>query len=49
MNYEIIATPHFKRAIKKLVKKYHSLKEEYSRLISELEHSPDQGIPLGNS
>lgn len=49
MNYEIIATPRFKRDIKKLAKKYISLKQEYALLIGELEKNPQQGTPLGNN
>ncbi len=49
MNYEIIATPRFKRDIKILSKKYFSLKNEYALLIEELEKKPFQGAPLGNN
>ena len=37
MSYDVIATPRFKRDIKKLVKKYPSLKTEYAILINDLE------------
>jgi len=50
MSYEVIATPRFKRDIKKLAKKYLSLKKEYALLLSELEENPQlQGIPLGDN
>jgi mRNA-degrading endonuclease RelE of RelBE toxin-antitoxin system len=49
MNYEIIATPRFKRDIKRLAKKYLSLKKEYIILINELEKDPLQGISLGDN
>ena len=49
MSYEVIATPRFKRDIKKLAKKYLSLKNEYAQLITELEETPEQGISLGNN
>jgi mRNA-degrading endonuclease RelE of RelBE toxin-antitoxin system len=49
MSYEIIATPRFKRDIKKLAKKYPSLKSEYAVLIGELEKTPHMGISLGNN
>lgn len=49
MNYEIIATPQFKRDIKKLVKKYVSLKYEYAKLIEILEKNPIQGTSLGEN
>jgi mRNA-degrading endonuclease RelE of RelBE toxin-antitoxin system len=50
MSYEIIATKRFARDIKKLVKKYASLKKEYNLLISELEQNPLLlGTSLGNN
>jgi mRNA-degrading endonuclease RelE of RelBE toxin-antitoxin system len=49
MSYEVIATPRFKRDIKKLVKKYPSLKKEYADLINDLAIDPRQGISLGNN
>ncbi|MEQ9466392.1 MAG: type II toxin-antitoxin system RelE/ParE family toxin [Ekhidna sp.] len=48
MSFEIIATPHFKREIKKLSKKYKSLKVDFSRLVDQLKSNPSQGTPLGN-
>lgn len=49
MSYNVIATPRFKRDIKKLSKKYFSLKDEYASLIDELESRPHIGTPLGNN
>jgi mRNA-degrading endonuclease RelE of RelBE toxin-antitoxin system len=49
MNYNVIATPRFKRDIKKLAKKYPSLKNEYANLIESLTKYPQQGISLGNN
>jgi mRNA-degrading endonuclease RelE of RelBE toxin-antitoxin system len=48
MNYEIIATPRFKHDIKRLSKKYPSLKQEFANLIISLENNPEQGSPLSN-
>ncbi len=48
MNYKVIATPRFKRELKRLVKKYRSLKEEYAGLVNELEQNPATGDPLGH-
>ena len=48
MSYSIIATPLFKREIKKLFKKYNSLEREYAFLIDSLEKEPEQGTPLGH-
>ena len=47
MNYEVIATPVLPR-IKKLAKKYSSLKAEYTELVGTLSADPNQGTPLGN-
>jgi mRNA-degrading endonuclease RelE of RelBE toxin-antitoxin system len=49
MSFDLVATPRFKRDIKKLAKKYPSLKSEYSSLINGLAENPVQGIPLGNN
>lgn len=48
MAYKVIATPVFKREIKRLAKKYHSLKNEYAELLDGLEENPKKGTPLGN-
>ena len=48
MSYEVIAIPHFKRGIKKLAKKYPSLKVEFEQLVETLQINPEQGTPLGN-
>jgi mRNA-degrading endonuclease RelE of RelBE toxin-antitoxin system len=49
MNYNIEATEFFKRQLKRLVKKYPSLKSEFKKLIEALEENPEQGTPLGKS
>jgi mRNA-degrading endonuclease RelE of RelBE toxin-antitoxin system len=49
MNYKVLSIPPFDKQIKRLVKKYPSLKEEYARLIESLENTPFQGTPLANS
>ena len=36
MSYSIIATPEFKRELKRLAKKFHSLKQEFADLIESL-------------
>lgn len=48
MSYEVIAIPRFARDIKRLAKKYSSLKTEYAELVSTLSADPNQGTPLGN-
>jgi len=49
MSYSIVAVPKFKKELKKLIKKYSSLKEEFTSLIEKLENNPEQGKPLGNN
>lgn len=49
MNYNIIAVPTFKKELKKLAKKYRSLKTDLAALFDTLETNPIQGIALGNN
>lgn len=49
MNYNIIAVPTFKKELKKLAKKYRSLKTDLAALFDILETNPTQGIALGNN
>jgi mRNA-degrading endonuclease RelE of RelBE toxin-antitoxin system len=49
MNYNIIATPRFKRDIKSLSKKYISLKQEYAKLLNDLEDNPLSGVLIGSN
>ncbi|SRR6185312_16404309 len=49
MNYNVIATVRFEKEIKKLIKKYPSLKNEYSLLIELLQRNPSEGIGIGHS
>lgn len=48
MSYKIFATSRFSKKIKRLIKKYPSLKEELKTLFESLEQSPEQGDALGN-
>lgn len=48
MSYSLVAVPHFKKELKKLVKKYPSLKNDFATLIESLETEPKQGTTLGN-
>jgi mRNA-degrading endonuclease RelE of RelBE toxin-antitoxin system len=47
MNYSVIASVEFRKELKRLLKKYHSLKQEYVSLVESLEKTPIQGTPLG--
>jgi mRNA-degrading endonuclease RelE of RelBE toxin-antitoxin system len=49
MSYEVIAIPNFKREIKKLAKKFPSLKNDFAQLLESLREEPTQGTPLGNN
>ncbi len=49
MSYDIIAIPNFKREIKKLAKKYSSLKYDFAKVIDSLEENPTQGVSFGNN
>ena len=48
MKYEIQSIPPFDRQLKRLAKKYHSLKKEFTALLDSLEVNPVQGQSLGN-
>ncbi len=49
MSYNIIAVPTFRKELKRLVKKYNSLKKEIAALFESLEDNPVQGTPLGRN
>lgn len=48
MNYSIITSAKFDRELKRLSKKYSSLKREYAELIDSLETNPLQGTPIAH-
>lgn len=49
MSYNVFTIPPFDRQLKRLVKKYPSLKVEYANLIDDLETNPEKGIALRNN
>ncbi|MBK9257445.1 MAG: type II toxin-antitoxin system RelE/ParE family toxin [Saprospiraceae bacterium] len=49
MSYNIIAVPTFRKELKRLSKKYHSLKSDLTVLFESLEENPMQGTPLGQN
>ena len=49
MSYNIEVTAYFGKQLKRLAKKFPSLKKEYSELISSLKENPEQGTSLGNN
>jgi len=48
MLHTIKTIPHFDREMKRLSKKYVSLKNEYKELIKKLEKKPELGTHIGN-
>ena len=49
MSYSIIPTHRFEKEIKRLVKKFPSLKGEYTALINEIIQNPKAGTFIGNN
>jgi mRNA-degrading endonuclease RelE of RelBE toxin-antitoxin system len=47
MNYSIVVADTFKKDVKRLFKKYNSLKADIVEFIERLEDNPVQGTPLG--
>jgi mRNA-degrading endonuclease RelE of RelBE toxin-antitoxin system len=48
MSCKVKTIPYFDKQLKRLAKKFPSLKQEYTSLIGSLEKDPMQGEPLGN-
>jgi len=49
MNYSVIVTRRFEKEIKRLAKKFPSLKNEFVRLITEVAQNPITGTFIGNN
>lgn len=49
MSYNIVAVPNFRKELKKLAKKYPSLKSDLVFLFETLEENPIQGTSLGKN
>jgi len=49
MSYNVLTIPPFDRQLKRLTKKFPSLKAEYADLIEDLGKNPEKGIALGNN
>jgi hypothetical protein len=47
MSFEIYSTDYFNSGLKKLAKKYPSVKGDFKTLIDSLKQEPKQGQPLG--
>ena len=48
MNVEIVATPNFERALKKLYRKFRSLLDDLAQLEENLQANPMMGTSLGD-
>ena len=48
MYFGVLFIPPFEKQLKKLLKKYPSLKNEFANLIKSLEKDPKQGKLIGN-
>ncbi len=49
MNYNVLSTHRFQKELKRLVKKFPSLKKEYADLIIEIVKNPETGTFIGNN
>ena len=49
MNYSILTIPPFEKQLKRLNKKYPSIKSDIIELAEQLMNNPKKGVSLGNS
>ncbi|MDI9364943.1 MAG: type II toxin-antitoxin system RelE/ParE family toxin [Flavobacterium sp.] len=49
MSYSIISTHRFEKELKRLVKKFPSLKNEFAELIADIIENPESGSFIGNN
>lgn len=49
MSYSVLTIPPFDKQVKRLVKRYPSLKTELAQLIAKLHSQPEEGVSLGNN
>ncbi len=49
MSYKIILTQRFEKELKRLAKKFPSLKNEFAEMINEISENPESGTFLGNN
>jgi hypothetical protein len=49
MKYNVLTIAPFDRQLKRLAKKFPSLRAEYVSLIEDLEQNPWKGTPIGNN
>ncbi|MBI3142952.1 MAG: type II toxin-antitoxin system RelE/ParE family toxin [Bacteroidetes bacterium] len=49
MSFSVKTLPKFEKGLKKLTKKYPSLRFEFIDLVKRLKENPEQGTPIGHS
>lgn len=49
MSFSVKTIPKFETNLKKLAKKYPSIKAEYVQLVESLKVNPEQGTPIGKN
>jgi mRNA-degrading endonuclease RelE of RelBE toxin-antitoxin system len=49
MSFNIISLSSFEKELKKLLKKYPSLKHDYANLLDKIEANPQLGTPIGKN
>src|SRR5579871_5420710 len=49
MSYNVVSIPPFDKQLKRLAKKYPSLKREFAKLLDVLQANPLHGTSLGNN
>jgi hypothetical protein len=49
MNFNVVATVPFERKLKRLAKKYHSIRDDLRVVVEELSQNPTIGTPLGKN
>ncbi len=49
MSYNIISTHRFEKELKRLAKKFPSLKNEFAQLITDISVNPEAGTFIGNN
>jgi mRNA-degrading endonuclease RelE of RelBE toxin-antitoxin system len=49
MSFNVLTIQPFDKQLKRLVKKFPSLKSEFAKLLESLENEPNQGTYLGNN
>ena len=49
MNYSVKAIPKFEKNLKRLARRYVSLKSEYATLVKSLKENPQQGTLIGQN